>query len=58
MFDYYIGNAFIITKDIFATLGLKIHGGKNVPFVWNIFRVLVLGVYFVNSGEIHSESSK
>ena len=57
MFDYYIGNAFI-TKDIFATLGLKIHGGKNVPFVWNIFMVLVLGMYSVYSGEIHNESSK
>ena len=30
VFDYYVGNAFI-TDDIFATLGLKIHGGKIVP---------------------------
>ena len=57
MFDYYIGNAFI-TDDIFATLGLKIHGGKNVPYVWDIFRVLVLGMYSINSGEIHDESFK
>ena len=57
VFDYHKGNAFI-TNDVFATLGLKIHGGKNVPFVWNIFRVLVLGMYSVYSGEIHNESSK
>ena len=57
MFDYYIGNAFVI-DDIFATLGLKIHGGKNVPYVWDIFRVLVPGMYSINSGEIHNESSK
>ncbi|KAK7848262.1 hypothetical protein CFP56_005230 [Quercus suber] len=31
-FDYYKGNA-SITDDVFATLGLKIHGGKNVPYV-------------------------
>nr|POF03099.1 hypothetical protein CFP56_43227 [Quercus suber] len=30
VFDYYIGNAFI-TDNIFATLGLKIHGVKIVP---------------------------
>ena len=57
MFDYYIGNALII-DDIFVTLGLKIHGCKNVPYVWDIFRVLVLGMYSINFGEIHNESSK
>ena len=48
VFDYYKGNTFI-TNDIFATLGLKIHGGKNVPFVWNIFRVLVLSIFWSNT---------
>ena len=31
-FDYDKGNA-LITDDVFATLGLKIHGDKNVPNV-------------------------
>ena len=31
-FDYHKGNA-SMTDDVFATLGLKIHGGKNVPYV-------------------------
>ena len=31
-FDYYKGNT-SITDDVFATLGLKIHGDKNVPYV-------------------------
>ena len=56
MFNYYKGNA-SITDEIFATLGLKIHGGKNVPYVWDIFRVLDLGIYLVNSREIHKKSS-
>uniref|UniRef100_A0A7N2L6U4 Uncharacterized protein n=1 Tax=Quercus lobata TaxID=97700 RepID=A0A7N2L6U4_QUELO len=57
IFDYYKGNA-SITDDVFATLGLKIHGGKNVHYVWDIFMVLVLGRYSINSREIHNESSK
>ena len=57
VFDYYKGNA-SITDDVFATLGLKIHGGKNVPYVWDIFRVLVLDRYSINSREIHIESSR
>ena len=35
IFDYYKGNA-SITDDVFATLGLKIHGGKNFHNVWDI----------------------
>ena len=31
-FDYHKGNA-SMTDDVFATLGSKIHGGKNVPYV-------------------------
>uniref|UniRef100_A0A2N9IHM2 Aminotransferase class I/classII large domain-containing protein n=1 Tax=Fagus sylvatica TaxID=28930 RepID=A0A2N9IHM2_FAGSY len=31
--DYYKGNAEIIV-DAFASLGLKVYGGKNAPYVW------------------------
>ncbi|KAG6729413.1 hypothetical protein I3842_01G028500 [Carya illinoinensis] len=31
--DYYMGNAGIIA-DAFASLGRKVYGGKNAPYLW------------------------
>lgn len=33
MVDYYRGNAEIIV-DTFSSLGLKVNGGRNAPYVW------------------------
>ena len=36
MFDNHKGHPEII-GDIFASLGMKVHDGKNGPYVWDIF---------------------
>ena len=49
MFDNLKGHLEII-GDIFASLGMKVHDGKNGPYVWDFFFFFGISSWYVRLG--------